>query len=188
MTASCLRGAFSLIIRRALVLGVPLALLASTTPEAHEVPEGIKPGTQVRITAPSVATTRLVGAVASVDSVEVVLIPRGRDLAQGLFHVRQGPSEPPLTVPWATIAEMELRQKKWGGKRMVLWGSIGLLSGAVLGGLIGYASGVEGDVPLGRPGAAFYGALIFGGAGLVLGATIGAFPHEQWQTVPLAKE
>ncbi len=167
------------IIRKARSMGVILALLPLASLGAQEISDKITPGTRVRVSAPAVAKNRIVGTVVSVDSTRIVL--------QATPSTDHQP--PPLTVPWAAMQRLELSQgRKWSGGRTAAGAGIGLLAGALVGAGIGaVAPSPSFDEDDGQAVSALVGGIVGAGSGLVLGAIIGALPHERWQMVPLAK-
>lgn len=164
-------------------LGAVIILLAPTVTVAGEDPTHIRSGSRVRITAPTVATKPLVGTVISLDSSGVALQTRRRPLYREDPEVLASKEPQSLRVPWEAITQAELGRTKWGGKRTVVGAGIGLLSGAVFGSLIGLSMGS--DSYLGSGGSAFFGAVFFGGGGVMVGALVGALPHERWQRTPV---
>ena len=177
------------VLRILLALGIPLLLSPISTVGAQEVTERITPGKMVRITAPTLTTDRLVGKVVSVDSVGISLMFM-RD-TEGFAYYHEGDEgrvpfeKSSLMVPWATMQHVELGQRKWSGMRMALGASIGMVGGAISGGLLGLAADDPNSELYGY--GAFVGGIVFGGLGLVLGTIIGALPHEQWQQLPLGR-
>ena len=121
------------------------------------------PGIKVRITAPSVAEGRLVGAVVTLSADTLVMKPKTGNL---------------LVIPLTSVTEFEMRH---GRKRFVGKGSaIGFLGGAVVGWFLP-SGNLEEDEYGGGP----IGAAILGGAGLVIGAIVGGIGYEQWEEMPL---
>ena len=87
-----------------------------------------------------------------------------------------------LAIARSNITQIE----RWneGTRHKAVGGLVGFLSGAVLGGVIGYQSACghcDGDW---RPYGAVLGVIVAGGAGLISGVLVGLHRRGLWETVP----
>jgi hypothetical protein len=151
-------------MRGALVVSV-VALVSS----AALADDGLQPapGTRVRITS---SDSRLTGKIvaASPDAL-IVSVKKGRE---------------PVTVARDAITRFELGHRRTSGKGALRGAGIGLLAGGVGGAALGVALDSPDDWFSGGELAAG-GAIVFGGAGALIGALVGAAsPGERWETVP----
>ncbi len=160
-------------MRHATILIAILAFVPLTSTTAQERPP-VKPGAQIRVTAPSAL---VVGTVVSWESGQLVV--------DALRGTRTGT----LTFPVDSIIKLDIRRRgsAWG-KGAKIGGALGGVLGTV--GLIALVSTFcLFDCPADPTGgellsAAVLGAVGGGLAGGVLGALIAApFPNPSWQTV-----
>ena len=146
-----------------LLSGLSLTALAD---DATQLPS-IATGTRVRVSAPEISTTRVVGTVRALDAKTLTVDVSGR-------------SEP-LIVPRDRIRQLEVstgRRSRW--------------TGALIGGLLGAAAGAAlGNSTASKNAYDIKSADQAGGAvlGLLVGAGIGALipPGERWQDVSSAR-
>jgi hypothetical protein len=143
----------------------------------------LKPGARVRLTT-SLATTRpsrYVGTVIAVNADTLVL--------------KTEESVPLLMFPLTSLTKLQVSQGRVSRGANALKGvGIGLLSGAVVGAVVGYTTGVDEDETYDcgfcytrGTGAAFF-AGVFGGFGLIVGGLMGlGWDNERWQEVPLER-
>ena len=93
----------------------------------------------------------------------------------------------PLVIPLASLTRLEL----YGGRGFSGWNvlrgaGIGVLVGGAVGAGIGYLTSSEGCGEFERSFCAGVGAAVLGGAGLVIGAGVGAaVKSDRWEEVPL---
>jgi hypothetical protein len=147
-----------------------LTLLAAFAPAALHAQVDVRPGTQVRVLAPSVADSLLRGRVVAIDSASLLLAPA----AAGS-----------LNLPISRIQRLERFRP---GPRQTLTGA---LVGTVLGAAAGY--GIAHVAVRGSPcdylcGAAEAGsAILVGTVGLVAGGIIGSRSRAEgrWEAVPM---
>ncbi len=159
-----------------------LAVAPLTTVAAQELPLVI-PGWRVRATVPTVDSRRVIGTVVSWQ-------PSSADLSLGRLVLEA--EEPDhlrgtQTFPIASITKLEVsrgRTKLGPAKLGAIGGAIGALVGFVVG-------GIETDDPSGADPVftseegALLGAVLFGGAGVFIGAMIGEVKVERWGAIPL---
>lgn len=153
--------------RPGLALLVALALTAPTlAAQPPRVPVPV--GARARVAVPA-QTGWTIGTVAASDSA-VIVLHAGRDVVPDTFLVAQ-------------VQALEVSR----GRRRFLWGGVGLLIGAVVGGGVGAIVGSGGDGPDAEYAAAIAGTA-GAAAGAVLGATLGALrAPERWEAVWLGR-
>ena len=135
--------------------GLPLSIL-------------LTPGTKVRVDAPSLLSSRLVGTVLALRS----------DTLEVTGHVAPPNAKPAAwtgPVPLSAIGNLE---RNSGSKGHALIGmGIGLLVGAVIVPALSSSSTTNSEIP-------DYSPILFGIGGVVLGGIIGAqLRTEQWETI-----
>lgn len=160
-------------VERRIVASI-LFLLAACAPSysAKQAPRPIapvSPGDRLRVTHNGqCCTTPSIGLAESLSGDSLVL--------------QSGPGTPRLAIARSGITQIE----RWnqGRTHMAAGGVLGLFAGAAAGGLIGYQGGCghcDGDW---RPLGAFFGALLGGGTGLIVGVLAGANRRGFWETIP----
>ena len=162
-----------------------LAIAPLTTVAAQKLPLVI-PGWRVRATVPTVDSRQVIGTVVSWQ-------PDSADLSLGRLVLEA--EEPDhlrgtQTFTIASITKLEAshgRTKLGPAKLGAIGGAIGALVGAVIG-----AASVDDNPPPGTPvwftegDMALLGAVLFGGAGVFIGAMIGYYVTvERWGAIPL---
>ncbi len=130
----------------------------------------VLPGTRVRISAPRVATDRILGTVISMDANTLVL--------------KSSIQLAPVSIPLRSINKFEVSK---GQKSKVVTGIVnGFIIGAPAGALLGGVRGGYDDVP--TAAVAVSGAVIGGLLGAGTGGIIGRSQKtDRWEEVPLER-
>lgn len=148
----------------------------------------LKIGARVRVTASptTIRPSRYIGTVMAVNADTLVL--KTYDQSVSL-----------LMLPLASMTRIQVSRGRVSRGVNVLKGmGIGLLSGAVFGAIVGYATGVNGDYeddsdcagicPETREDVAVISAVLFSGPGLIVGGLMGLlWDNERWKEVPLER-
>lgn len=161
--------------RIAAVLAFAFALVSAPPHAAAQDAGSARPvlawGTRVRVIAPSMLGP-ITGTVVSHDA--------------NLLTLRTDAHGDTLRLPTASLVSLEVRA---GQERRILRGAaVGLLAGAGIGALLGYATYEEARCTpdsffcfdFGPETAALGGAAVLGGVGVLAGALFGAKPTEIW--------
>jgi hypothetical protein len=158
-----------MIAPRILSLVAALVLTASVDLFAQQEPP-VAPGDRVRVTAPTIDPDMFVGTLVALGADTCLLEVEGRAA--------------PMTLPLASVTSLEVWRER--ESKLAQGATLGLLIGGFAGGVFGYAvcSGDKCEADVGTAVAAFGG--IGAGAGLLLGAAIGAASgRDRWEVVDL---
>lgn len=152
-----------------------VALLIGAVSLTSQVPQRVKAGTRVRLTAPDCGLDNQTMTIANLSG-DTLLFPRDSS--------RSGN---PSICPLASVNKIEVRTRRNVSTGRVLgYAVVGGAIGTAVGTAIGYASCAPCDYEL-EAFAVLGGAAIGGGVGLVGGLVVGLLPSHHWEAIPVSR-
>ena len=155
---------------------LPAILLVAPicTATAQDRTPPLEPGQRVRVTAPSVGTHNVVATIVALHTDTLVFRTEGSEASVE-------------RIPITAVRQLEIYHAR--KSKVLLATGVGLLAGAATGAIVGYASGEDPPGTFMRATAeqkAAIGAVVFGGAGAIIGYIVGHFiGGDRWEEVPL---
>lgn len=139
---------------------------------AAQEKEAIGIGERIRVAAPAISHSKLVGTLAALHG-------------DTLFLQKENSTFPsPLAIPLAAITRLEVNRGKGSRGKHVLTGSaIGVLATIPATWIVLKAEGGSEEI---EGGEVIVGSLLLSPVGIILGGVVGSlFPHEQWKDRPV---
>jgi hypothetical protein len=155
------------------IITLSVALLWISRVElAAQGKEFIGIGERIRVIAPGISNSKLVGALAALNG-------------DTLFLQKKNSTSPsPLAIPLAAITRLEVNRGKGSRWKNILTGSaIGFLAAIPATWIVLKAEGGSEEIGVDK---VIVGSLLFSPGGIILGGAVGSlFPREQWKDMPL---